>query len=120
MNVSIRSRFIVAAALGAVLSAQAPPLAAQEAGGSVQGTVIDGSTKQPLANAQVSIVGTRSGALTNSAGVYRIPGVTAGQVEVRVRLIGYAPTTKSATVSEGQTADVDFSVSQSAISLTDV
>ncbi|MBC7790301.1 MAG: SusC/RagA family TonB-linked outer membrane protein [Anaerolineae bacterium] len=120
MNVSIRSRFIVAAALGAVLSAQAPPLASQEAGGSVQGTVIDGSTKQPLANAQVSIVGTRSGALTNSAGVYRIPGVTAGQVEVRVRLIGYAPTTKSATVSEGQTADVDFSVSQSAISLTDV
>jgi len=120
MNVFISSRIVVAAALGALLSAHAPPLAAQAAGGTVQGTVIDGSTKQPLANAQVSIVGTRSGALTNSAGVYRIPGVAAGQTEVRVRLIGFAPTTKSTTVTEGQSSEVDFSLSQSAISLTDV
>ena len=46
---------------------------------------------RPLANAQVVVVGTKLGAMTNDAGRYTIAGIPAGTHTVRATLIGYAP-----------------------------
>lgn len=97
------------------------PLAAEaQERGTVTGTVIDAATQQPLVGAQVSIVGTQIGTLTNQQGRFLIPNVPAGQREARVILIGYASATQPVTVVAGQTATVDFQLAQAAIALDEI
>ena len=121
MLVSIRVRSLLVAAAGALwLSGAAPPLAAQEATGTLEGTVTDAASQRPIANAQVAVIGTRFGALTTAQGMFRIPNVPVGQVRITVRMIGFAPSSQSATITQGQATRVDFGLEQSAIELSDV
>src|SRR5881628_2577749 len=55
----------------------------------IRGRVTARDISQPIASAQVAVVGTRLGAITNNNGDYRISGVPAGTVTVRVTRIGY-------------------------------
>ena len=64
--------------------------------GNVQGRVVDGETGEPLAGANVVIVGTKLGAATDEDGKYFISEVPEGVDAVSAEYIGY----KSATVSE--------------------
>ncbi|HET9683971.1 MAG TPA: SusC/RagA family TonB-linked outer membrane protein [Gemmatimonadaceae bacterium] len=104
----------------AVLLALPAHLTAQSATGSIEGTVVDAGSGRQLPNVQVVVTGTRLGAQTGARGEYRIGAVSAGPVSLTARLIGYAPVTKRVTVIAGQTVRVDFSVSQSAVTLSDV
>jgi TonB-linked SusC/RagA family outer membrane protein len=106
---------LAAAIFPAALAAQ-PPAST----GVVEGRVTDGASGRPLENAQVSVVGTTLGAITNPAGVFRIAGVPARGVEVRVRLVGFQPATRAATVVAGQTARVTVELRQSALQLDQV
>src|SRR6476620_6461439 len=65
-----KERWVVAALL--IGTALGSPLRAQGTG-SVSGRVVDSTTQQPVANAQVQVVGTQIGGLT------RRDGATAGQ-----------------------------------------
>jgi TonB-linked SusC/RagA family outer membrane protein len=111
---------LVAASGLALLTAGARSAAGQAARGSIQGTVTDAATGAPLANAQVFVAGTQIGALVGANGRYRILNVPAGPVQVTARLIGYGQLSKSATVAAGQPVTVDFALSQSAVTLSDV
>ncbi len=72
-------------------AAQQAPRAQQANLGSVSGTVTrDGSTT-PIDQAQVKIVGTSLGALTNAQGRYTIPNVSPGIYAVEAIRIGMAP-----------------------------
>lgn len=107
-------------ALRAMLAAVLPAaLAAQQATGTVEGTVIDVGSRRPMPNVQVTITGTSQtiGAMTDGSGRYRINNVSAGQRNVRARLIGFAPVVKQVNVTAGQTTKVDFEIQQSAIEL---
>ena len=75
---------------------------------------------RPLAGAQVSIVGTGRGTLTNQQGQFLIPNVPAGSQTVRVQMIGYGAAEQGITVAEGATATVELQLSQSAIELDEV
>ncbi|MGQ0766602.1 MAG: SusC/RagA family TonB-linked outer membrane protein [Gemmatimonadota bacterium] len=110
-------RFFAAAM---AIAALVPGAAAAQATGTVEGSVLETGSGRPLGNAQVFVAGTTLGALTNGQGFYRITGAPARQLEVRVRLIGYAPAVKSAVVTANQTATVDFSLSVSALQLEQV
>jgi TonB-linked SusC/RagA family outer membrane protein len=103
-----------------LLFALAPQLAAQGTTGTIEGTVIDAASGRQLANAQVVVAGTRLGAQTNARGDYRIVAVSAGPISVTARLIGYAPQTKRVTVASGGTVRADFSIGQSAVTLSDI
>jgi TonB-dependent starch-binding outer membrane protein SusC len=81
------------------------------------GSVVDSVSSRPLANAQVAVVGTQLGALTNDAGRFTITGVPAGTHTVRTILIGYAPQTRTVTVVDGQSAAVDFQLRAQALQL---
>lgn len=107
-------------ALVAALAILAPSVLTAQATGTVEGSVLEQGSGRPLGNAQVAIAGTTLGALTNNQGFYRITGVPVRQVEVRVRLIGFNPANKTATVLAGQTTTVDFSLSVSALQLEQV
>jgi TonB-dependent receptor len=94
----------------------AGPLAGQSAPGTVVGRIVDASTATPLVGAQVIIEGTDIGTLAGLDGRYRVAGVPAGTVALRVQMIGYA--TKIVTdvaVTSGSTASLDISLESSAV-----
>jgi TonB-dependent SusC/RagA subfamily outer membrane receptor len=104
-----------------MLIASAPALlGAQQAQGTIRGRVTSSGSGQGLGNAQVFVAGTSLGGLTGVDGSYSIAAVPAGAQVVRVRLIGYQPTEKPVTVTGGGSVTLDFTLTQSAISLDEV
>ena len=93
---------------------------AQGAPGALRGTVTNAASGVPLANAQISIVGTTNGGITNGSGAFAISAVPAGNQLVRVRLIGYKPTEKAVTVTAGGTTNVNIVLDVSAVSLDEM
>ncbi len=107
--------------LAVLLLVFAVPLAAvAQQQGTVQGTITDAVTLQPLSGAQVQIVGTGLGTLTNAQGRYTILNVPAGSQTVRVNIIGYTPEEQTINVGAGSTVTADFSMDQTALVLEGV
>ncbi|HJU73223.1 MAG TPA: SusC/RagA family TonB-linked outer membrane protein [Gemmatimonadaceae bacterium] len=95
-------------------------LNAQAATGTIEGRVTEQGTGRPLAGAQVFVAGTTVGTVSAANGTYRVLGVPARTVEVRARLIGFAPMNRQAAVTAGQTATVNFEMAVSALQLEQV
>jgi Carboxypeptidase regulatory-like domain/TonB-dependent Receptor Plug Domain len=94
------------------------PAAAQQTTGKIEGTVTD-QAGVPLANAQVFVVGTSFGAVTDDKGYYFINNVPVGSYTIRAQFIGYAPTeVRDARVFGGQTITVDVKLAPSAIQVS--
>lgn len=94
-------------------------LAAAGAGaqtGTITGAVTSEST-QPLAAAQVTVVGTTLGTRTGNDGRYTIVNVPAGQQRVRVQFIGHRPMDQLVTVTAGGTVTQDFVMRAQALAL---
>lgn len=108
------------AALGAALAlaVSGAQLAAQT--GTVTGSVRDAVSQAPVPAAQVSIVGTSLGMLTNNVGRFLVMNVPAGPQTVRVELIGYGTLEMEVTVPAGGAATADFDMRQDAIALEGV
>jgi hypothetical protein len=62
-----------------------------QGGASISGSVRDASSSQPLVGVRITLEGTRSAALTDSAGQFHIRQAPAGPQVVRAQRIGYAP-----------------------------
>ncbi|MGH7698990.1 MAG: TonB-dependent receptor [Gemmatimonadales bacterium] len=80
-------------------------LAAQEPG-TIAGTVRD-ATGAPVATATITIPGTPLTVRTGAGGAFRLPGVPAGEVVLRIRAPGFRETTLPTTVPAGDTVTVD-------------
>src|SRR5690625_1006856 len=87
---------------------------------SISGVVIDQSTKQPLAGAQVVIVGTQRGVATNQRGQYLLPGVEPGSYTLQVQFIGYRTESIDFTAEPGETVQLDFELSMSVLALEEL
>jgi len=98
----------------------APSAASMVMAAVISGRVVDSASGRPLPNAQIGVVGTPLGAVTNDAGRYTIVGVPAGAHTLRVILIGYAPQTRAVTVADGQSLGVDFALRTQAVQLETV
>jgi hypothetical protein len=95
-------------------------LVAQQTTGKIEGTVSD-QAGVPIANAQVFVVGTSFGAISNDKGYYFINNVPVGTYTLRGQFIGYAPAeVRGVRVQGGQTATVDVKMQSSAVVLTGV
>jgi TonB-linked SusC/RagA family outer membrane protein len=108
-------RAVLVAAVACALGAYARPLAAQQ--GTIRGRVTDAASQRPVADVQVSVVGTAFGALTGANGEYTITNVPAGQRTVRARRLGFTAQDKTVTITAGQAATQDFVLAQSATQL---
>ena len=122
MTHRVRSAFGRFLALGAVVAlatfVAVAPAAAQQTTGKVEGTVSD-QAGVALANAQVFVVGTSFGAVTNDKGYYFINNVPVGSYTLRAQFIGYAPTeVRDVRVFGGQTITQDIKLSPSAIQVS--
>src|SRR5574341_463519 len=124
MTHRVRSAFGRFLALGAVVAlatfVAVAPAAAQQTTGKVEGTVSD-QAGVALANAQVFVVGTSFGAVTNEKGYYFINNVPVGTYTIRAQFIGYAPAeVRSVRVPGGQTVTTDVKMQSSAVVLTGI
>jgi hypothetical protein len=90
----------LAAALFVVVAGIPRFITAQQATGVISGSVLADQSLRPLAAAQVSVVGTRLGALTDANGRFRLTGVTGDSVTLDVRLIGFQPAKAAARVGD--------------------
>ncbi len=93
---------------------------AQQTGGSVTGTVVDKSSKEPLAFAQVFIKGTTLGTSTDASGNYTIKGVPAGQQTVVARYMGYGSCEERIHIEKGSSRHVDLYLTEETLSLDGV
>jgi hypothetical protein len=113
-------RFLIRCAAVVALLACATTLAAQQVTGKVEGTVSD-QAGVPLANAQVLVMGTSFGAVTNDQGYYFINNVPVGTYTLRAQFIGYAPSeVRGVRVVGGQTITVDVRMQTSAVEVTGI
>jgi len=92
---------------------------AQAQGGTVTGSVI-GPNAQPVPNAQVQVVGTTRGSITDSRGMFQLVNVPAGARQVRVTSVGYRGVTQTVNVVAGQTAQLEFTLTVSAVAMDEV
>lgn len=111
----------------ASLPALTPPRwTAYEAAGSVEragiirGRVTERESAQPVPGAQVVVVGTRIGNVTDANGNYTISGVPAGQVTLRVTRIGYAPHSEVVTVNDNAEVTANMALERAAARLEEV
>jgi TonB-linked SusC/RagA family outer membrane protein len=88
--------------------------------GTIRGRITLKENAQPVQSAQVAVAGTRYGAVTNTTGDYRITGVPAGTVTLRVTRIGYQAATQSVTVPASGEVTANFTLDQAATRLEDV
>ena len=112
---SALKRFFALGALTVIaLIGAASPSAAQTAG-KIQGTVTN-QAGEAVAKAQVIVVGTAFGAVTDDKGYYFINNVPAGTYTLRAQFIGYAPTDLTGVrVLGGQTLTENFPMKPSAV-----
>src|SRR5512141_159298 len=103
----------------AFVMAIAPTQAAGQQG-SITGRVVDASSRNPIARAQVSLVGTTRGVATAEDGRFQITNLQPGVYQVRVLRIGYQSSTQSVTVGAGAAAPLEFALSAVAVKLDEV
>ncbi len=113
---SSAGRALAGAVVGILLSAAS--LAGQN--GTISGQVIDSQTGQPIAAAQVFINSLSLGVLTQQNGRYVLANVPPGTVEVNVQRIGYRTVAQTTTVAGGETATLDFQITQAALQLDQI
>ncbi len=79
--------------------------------GKISGIVTTESSKQPLANVKVAIVGTSTSTTTNESGYYVMTNIDPGGYDVRAELSGYlSKTVASTTVFAGLTTTINFAL----------
>jgi hypothetical protein len=105
----------LASALALLLVASS--LVAQQTSGKIQGTVTD-PQGSPIASAQVTIVGTAFGTLSDAKGYYFFNNVPVGTYTLRARFIGYTPAEiPGVRVLGGYTLTEDFKLTPSAVAV---
>ncbi len=117
---SLAAAFVLALALPALAQTNPPATPAKPAtpattaapaaggAGQIAGTVSE--KHGPLGYANVIVLGTRQGAMTDENGKYVIRGVPVGTYQVKLLATGYDPIVQQVQVNAGATSTVDFTV----------
>lgn len=85
-------------------------LGAQEPRGVIRGVVRD-SVGVLVPFAEVALVGSESNTVTDSFGRFRLVNVPFGEVELRVRRLGYRPLLSTVVFSRGASPDIELRIS---------
>jgi TonB-dependent SusC/RagA subfamily outer membrane receptor len=97
----------------------AAPAAAQGTG-TLTVTVTDRTNSQAINGARVIVEGTTLNGLTDGRGVMTLTGVPAGNYEIRVLSIGYRRSTQRVSITAGGTAELNYQLGLSTVSLDDI
>ena len=95
-------------------AAAAVALAQTAATGTVQGRVYNPASREYVGNAEVRIAGSERVVFTESDGTFSFPGVPVGPASITVTFSGYTPATESFTITAGQTAVREITLTSAA------
>ena len=95
------------------------PIALSAQSGAVAGRVAD-QEGNPLAGANVIIIGTNLGAATDANGEYDIDKAPVGEFKVSAHYIGFATSSQKITVLAGTVSEANFALRRSAIDLEEI
>lgn len=117
-----------AALIAALFAWGAPPLGAQASEGqdtaalsaTFLGQVVSATTGKPIDGAVVTLKGSGFGAVTDSAGNFRIPRVPAGPDTVEVRFIGYEASDTPIEIQPDRTTHVVLLLSRTVVRVADL
>lgn len=88
--------------------------------GTIQGTVVDARTGDPLPGANVLVVGTHLGAATTMEGTFTLQRVPVGTQTIEARFLGYRSMRMTVDVVADVVAEVRFELTESALRFDDV
>src|SRR3954462_2877597 len=120
MSSSLVRRGALLSALALASLIHATSLRAQAATGVVRGHVTEGSGGRGIPEVQVTIAGTRIGAITNSNGDFALAAVPVGARTVEARRIGYQAVTRAITVTASDNDVGAIALNVSAVNLNEV
>jgi TonB-linked SusC/RagA family outer membrane protein len=66
----------------------------------IRGRVVSADSRAPVADAQIEVVGTDRGVLSQTSGLFLLPGLTGTEVTLRVTLLGYRTVEQVARVGD--------------------
>jgi len=113
-------RAAIALVLLLPLASALAPAARAGTTGKLEGRVLD-ARKQPLAGANVALVGAPLGAIADADGRYSILNIPAGTYSVKVSLIGYQPVlTQQVVVSSDHTTPLDVTLGEAPVQMNEV
>lgn len=114
LSPSVGSRLLI------LLLLISPSLVFGQSRGSIQGTVTDATTGEPLPGANVYLQETYQGTATSLDGRYELPGVPAGAYTLVVSLIGFGAAEQAIRLEAGQTLTEDVALTATSINLGEV
>ncbi|HZI42941.1 MAG TPA: TonB-dependent receptor plug domain-containing protein, partial [Gemmatimonadaceae bacterium] len=114
-----RGAWVIALALPLIVS-KPSPLSSQTTTGTVRGHVTEGPAGRGIPEVQVTITGTRIGALTNANGDFTLTLVPTGARTLEARRIGYQPVDRTLNVSAGDNDVGAIALNVSAVNLSEV
>ena len=88
--------------------------------GSIAVHITDKATGAAIAQAQISVIGTTLGGLTNNDGRVTVVGVPLGAQDVRIARIGYAEQKRTLTMVAGTPVALEVQLASVAFTLTPV
>jgi TonB-linked SusC/RagA family outer membrane protein len=106
--------------LAMCFSFAAASTALAQSGGIVTGRVTSADGAAPIPGATVILLGTTRGAVTDTAGRFRLAGLPAGEHRFEARRIGFLSSDQSITVVAGQAVVANFTLASSPITLESV
>lgn len=116
-------RYILSALLAACLhipGALAVDAPKKRTDANLFGHVVDRDTHEHIPFASIAVEGTAFGTTTDASGHYYLKNLPEGTLTLQVRALGYAPGRQTVTLRCGQTAELNFEVVQSGISMDEV
>jgi TonB-dependent SusC/RagA subfamily outer membrane receptor len=107
------------AVVGAIAIVASSAIANAQQTGTITGTVTDSVGRTPVPGAQITIVGTSRGAVTNEQGQYTIRAVPLGNATVNAQRLGFSPQQRRVQVTAGEVT-VNFTMGAVATTLSEV
>ena len=109
----------IALIISCALGWSTAPVMAQDSG-SLAGEVRDAGSGRAIAGAQVFLVDTSIGSLTNAEGQVLLLNVPVGEHVIRAEYLGYRRVDQTVQVEAGQTVQVTFDLEETALQLDEI
>ena len=105
----LRGNWIIVCVL--ILTIFLNPISGQR--GNIKGQILSANNQIKLQGANILLLSTNFGSVSDSSGIYIIPNISAGNYSVRANYIGYKQTTrKNISVYAGQTTEINFALEE--------
>jgi CarboxypepD_reg-like domain/TonB-dependent Receptor Plug Domain len=86
----------------------------------ISGKILDNETGESVPGASIQVVGTNRGAAANVEGLFSIPDLTQGTIELKITAVGYSPLIKTLVLTDSKDQHLTFKLASQAVPMGEV